>query len=315
LARPAAGGIEGMIPAKRRNAVPFRVWTRAFIIAGLIFWAGFGLFVGIHKETQPPAQIRSNTHSGFPRTDAYILGSSLTERGFSTYGSLDSILFQDRLDVHYKMITRPYAVIGDFSPYLDEIMKAAPGVVLIESNIICADLYHRPSESLIGHLRQYRAFFRKIQKRLAELWLQSFSGLFRESPELRASGQGTAPDEKYWNAYKKGAKKFRVRRIDAFPEWNAFLGRARKAGIRVFLLELPRSREADRYVSKKFLEDQERLIRQFEERYHVIHLKFPRRLEQRAFFIDSAHFNRAGANLFSRWLVDRIWKCDGESVK
>jgi hypothetical protein len=302
-----------MIGVKWQNAIPFHVWIKALIIASLIFWTGFGFFMVFHRDTEPIRRTRSNLHPGHTRTDAVILGSSLTERAFSTYGSLDSILIHEGVRINYQLITRPYAVIGDFSPLLGEIGKTAPRAVLIESNILCADLFLRAPETFFGHLRQFRGYFRNIPKQLAASWLRTFSRLFREPALFQASGQGTAIGEKYWDSYKRRAGRYRVRRFDAFPEWNAFFSRAEKAGIRVYLLELPRSREADRYITKEFLEDQERLFRRFEERYHVIDLKFPGRLDQRTYFIDVAHFNREGSRVFSQWMVDRIWKNDGET--
>jgi hypothetical protein len=302
-----------VIDAKRQYAAPFHVWIKALIIAGLIFWTGFGFFMVFHRDTEPIRRTRSNLHPGRTRTDAVILGSSLTERAFSTYGSLDSLLIHDSVKVNYQLITRPYAVLGDFSPLLGEIEKTAPRAVLIESNILCADLFLRAPESFFGHLRQFRGYFRKLPKQMAAFWLRSFSRLFREPELFRASSPGMTIDEKYWDTYKRRAGRYRVRRFDAFPEWNAFFDRAHEAGIRVFLLELPRSSEADRYVTREFLEDQERLIRRFEERYHVTALKFPGRLDQRTYFVDVAHFNREGSRVFSRWTVDRIWRNEGEA--
>jgi hypothetical protein len=290
----------------RRDVVPLRVWAGSFFIAGLIVWAGFGLFAQKYKDIETVRQFGRNLHPGCPRTEAYILGSSLMEKGVSAYGSLDSILNRDRVEINYKLLFRSCAVISDFSPFLEEIIKTGPCIVVIESNILCADLSMRPPVSFVGSLRWYWTYLRNIPNRLTWSLFERASRLSRNPEPFKFALRQRTIDEKFWAAYKKRAKKYRARKIDAFPEWNAFFTRARGAGIRIVLLELPRSLEAARYVPERFLEDEKELIGRFEERYGVTHLKFPRRLEQRKYYVDEAHFNREGARVFSRWIADLV---------
>ena len=296
-----------MMPSRRQNTVPLHIWAKAFFIACVVFCGGYGLFA-LHDEDRVFFQYRSNLVPGMSQTEAYILGSSLAEKGLHAFGSLDSALVHNRLRFNYTLIFRSGAVIRDFSPILGEIKKTRPRYVLIESNILCIDLSPLEFGPFISSVASYRNHLLKILKRFATQWIKSIFPLSREPAETNAFNKNTPIDENYWISYGKLAKKFRVRKIDDFPEWNDFFRKARESGTKVVLLEFPRSREATRYVPKTFLEEQEKLITRFEEQYHVIHMKFPLEMERRTYFADAAHLNQEGAKVFSEWLADRLQK-------
>ena len=294
-----------MIESSQKNIVPLNVWVKAFFLTNLIFWCGYALFairdkyIDSHYNTQ---YIIDTSETAFAsnklKPDMYIIGSSLAINGFYTFGSLDSAIIKNRISLNYKVIYRGGAVISDYNYLIPYLLKTKPQYLFIESNTIGVDI----SNNLLSiSLIQYSIRLSRIPEYLLSLNAHILNLI--SAPVPKEKQPILSIDENYWALYIKRAKKYRVRAINEFPEWNTFFKQAKKANIQVYILELPRSIEAEKYLPVEFNEQYNSLMTQFQNQYGVIYIPFPYKLNQQKYFEDAAHLNKVGADLYSNWFT------------
>lgn len=90
-----------------------------------------------------------------------------------------------------------------------------------------------------------------------------------------------------------------------YAEKRSFLAEAHRLGIRVIVLVMPRSAEAEALLDN----DDRRLISQrmteYRKAFGVVELRYPGKLSTADFF-DYSHLNQEGRDKFSRWLLKAL---------
>jgi hypothetical protein len=237
--------------------------------------------------------------------DFYIFGSSLAQLAFCEYKSLDSAIARSNACFSYKIFYKPGALIGDFDDIIPEIRQVNPPYLLIESNIMCLDMFGRMHKSSFSFPKRYASI---IRKRINKHFVSFIQGLSFLPPEIIKAFENSeiVINEKYWHSYKKHAEKYQVLKIDDFPQWNTFFQQARKNGMRIFFLEFPRSLESAQYFPQELRKSKEQLIAKFTERFQIELISFPHKWDQKTYFIDAVHLNEKGANFYSSWLLQTM---------
>ncbi len=293
------------------KAIPISVWIKTMVLTLLVFGGGFAVFMwynvgfmNAYIEDLLLDHTESNMSSRQNKPDVIIMGSSLTKRALCNYGTFEMAIDEAKEDIKYEVIYRKRVVLGDFNHYIDPISNACPSYLLIESNILCINMFKNAVEVKLDFsllLNEYRKTLRSIPVRLVS-----------HSPNLQKTMLGDPRFEEeveedmgmeYWDKYYKHARKYRIRSINDFPEWTAFFEKAHELGILVYILELPRSKEAKDILPLKLQREHEELIEQFKQAYDIGYITFPYDLGQKKYFRDAAHVNKKGAELYSSWLV------------
>lgn len=300
------------------QATPIRVWIRALLLAILIYFCGFAAmsYFEIKALRTPPdlskfEQKTSNISNDEQAAEVYVFGSSLSRLALSHGGFFKSAIADRDLSFGYRIVTRRKAVLSNFSYMIPQLQSDLPDLVLIESNILCVKMF----EQTFNEKRMYpKRLLGRYETHLALTaeFLRTHLWRALKAMSLPVPKEAKIIDEDYWTRYQKHAKNYSVRQVDEFPEWVSFFQQAREKGIRVIIIELPRSAQAAQYLSRNFIVGYEALIGQFMEEYGVEYMGFPMDLDQRKFYKDAAHFNKTGAKVYSDWLVGMIEKNIGE---
>lgn len=303
------------------HATPIWVWITALLLAFLIYLCGFAIIAYFEVEIRqaPPdlskfEQTASNLRNDKQAADVYIFGSSLTRLALSQNGSFKSAIEERDLSFGYRIVTRRKAVLSDFNHLIPQLQTDLPDLVLIESNILCLNMFER-------FLKEKRVTPRRLLSRyeshlaLTAEFLKTVLWRTLKAMSLPVPREAKTIDEDYWSLYQKHAKNYSVREVDEFPEWVSYFQQARELGTRVIILELPRSAQAVQYLPENFAEEYEALIGQFMEEYGVEYLGFTMALDQRKHYKDAAHLNKRGAMIYSNWLLDNIGENIGEGKR
>jgi hypothetical protein len=78
-------------------------------------------------------------------------------------------------------------------------------------------------------------------------------------------------------------------------------------GIKIYLLKLPRSLEAEKLMIKTFTEQYDELVKKYYKEYNIEYIDFPDKLSRDKYYIDQAHFNKFGSEYYSDWLITEFY--------
>jgi len=106
--------------------------------------------------------------------------------------------------------------------------------------------------------------------------------------------------------YDSFGEMFRVRSLNEFRLWSMFYKEAAGLGIKIYLLELPRSIEAERHLLVKFKEEYKELVRQYKTVYNIDYIGFTNNISQDKYYLDRAHFNKLGGDYYCEWLMNEL---------
>lgn len=306
-----------MTKSPEQHTVPLNVWLKALILVSIFFWGGYVIYAILdthryaHIQDKEPSDLTlSNISTEDQIPDVYFLGSSLTNCALIKFGSFESIVSKKPSTLSYKIVFRNMATLGSFTYKIPTIQKEKPKYLIIESSIVCTDMF---SEST-GIIFSISRFLRKYSTRLSNIpghILSSNSRMFDLYSKIvpldyRNHLKNQHNIEIAWNNYQKQLKDFKVRTINEFPDWHAFFKSAMEADIQVCFLQFPRSKEAQKFLPKGFQEQQNTLIEQFKEQYNILYIEFPYQLDQITYFQNEAHLNELGADYYSSWLINLI---------
>jgi len=300
-----------MMKSGSPDSIPIHVWIKSLILAAVFFWAGFAYFAFLmagqeNKETDfsLTEDTYTNMGSGDYETDICFLGSSLTRCAFFRFGSLESGISGNMADLNYKGIVRRRVILNEYSGKIEEIRKLKTKYLFLESSIVCLNMFKGENEITFTFQSLFNRYIARLA--LAPRYISSHIWRMCELLFLPVPPKNRVADADYWESYAKQAKRYRVRSIHDFPEWNEFFEYARNNGIQVCLLELPRSQDGMDLLPEGLYEDYLELIGQYRDEYGIEYLAYPEILPHKGYFKDAAHLNRKGAELYSNWLVETI---------
>ncbi len=301
-------------------APPLRVWVAVLVLTVALA----ALVATTFTDATPPykrrylqyeeTRLRSFAEKTAPEghgKKVMALGSSLL--ACATFFDRDMDAFSLRsgqAQFNFLRITRPSMSFDQLPPLLDGILAAKPDILVIERNMV----FYRPDPFILA-ADSYSQF---VKTRIKETFFLMVHEYFK--PELR--GQTKPPNVLDSDAeldkmpFKKGPfelQRFTEERKTIIGPENflnrnlveAFLARASKCGIRIVLLDVPRSPEANALIP----DSDKTLISSYADTYKklygVLSLNCPLNLGLE-YYRDYSHLNSRGRVLYSQWLITRL---------
>lgn len=291
-----------MRKTKEYSGMPLSLWGISVITALLILSLIY-LFISF-SEIKPnkirTQLLREKTYTNDPnsRLDAYFLGSSLTRGALLAFNSLESSIKKSNKGFNFKLVTGNGFSLNDFNYKIEEIIKLKPKCLFIERNLVSTDNFENPLLS--------------FRHRLARIPVDLFNlrNLFKvnNNPGPENFIDQFDPDFITDNNNKMPRVKIRIRGINEFLLWKKFFKVAENNGIKVYLIEVPISIEAESQLSNYLKQQINLLITKYSEYYSIGYVNFSEKLTRTKYYIDGAHFNKLGADYYTDWLVNEISK-------
>lgn len=281
------------------SGIPLHVWIKTIIVT-LIVFIGFLFFLNRWdnrpKTFKEEKIILNETDS---RLDFYFLGSSLTRNAFLSFNSLKRNLEKEQLPLNYKFTLTSEANLSHFNTYIKEIEELQPKFLFIESNLVFINMNGDLRERM-ARLPEY--YIKKgiiklnlnKKNRVEKLNLQQLNILNDRIPEAEID--------------LTIGKKFKVRDIRNFSEWNKFFAKAGKSSTQIILIEIPRSEEANHAIPQQLRIQIDKLANEIKTSFQIDYVEFPTKLSQKEYFIDRAHMNEKGSDLYCEWFMGEIIK-------
>lgn len=232
------------------------------------------------------------------KLDAYFIGSSLTRVALFSFNSLENTIIKNYNRFNFKIAVGNGFSLDEFNYKVKEIKMLRPKCLFIESNLLCIDPYgnilsgfrHRLARIPVDLINTGR-----LNNVNAGFLTNNFNGQF--NPDFKAEKNKREPESE-----------LRIRGSNEFPLWNRFFREAEKHGIKIYLIEVPRSIESEQYLSNSVKQKLTSLVEKYSIEYGVGYIGFPEKLSYDRYYFDRTHFNRPGAELYSDWLVNEILK-------
>jgi hypothetical protein len=210
-------------------------------------------------------------------------------------------------EIRFLRLARVWSSIDQFLPVKDRIFAARPDVLLIDAEILT---YRMKPATVSNAIHEYAEYCRQWIKLLLK------GGGHRQITENQPDRMALLGAEVFESPVIRDARLFSWYRgviVNREPRGLlppgdpilALLYEARNRGIRVAVLDLPRSRQAADIIPASHRQKAGELRRQLERECGVRFLDYPRQLPL-AMFRDYSHLSATGAELYSRWLLARV---------
>ena len=286
---------------KEYTGMPLSLWGKSALTAVAIISLLFLFFslcdIQPGKNRKKFLRERTYVYDLNKKLDAYFIGSSLTRGALLAYNSLEEITIENNRRLNCKIVTGNGFSLDEFNYKIKEIKILRPKCLFIESTLICKDPYGNLALSLRHRLA-----------RITVDLFNTFNPAQVNNDSLSANFDGQFnPDTETDKNKKEPDLKLRIRGSNEFLKWQIFFKIAEEHGIKIYLIELPISDEATQSLSNSFKQQINSLVNKYSEDYGVGYLAFPEKLTNTRYYIDGAHFNKAGADYYSEWLVNEIF--------
>lgn len=287
---------------KEYTGMPLRLWVMSAIVAlaTLIFLYLLFAFTDIQPNTNREKALREKSHSYNlnKNVDVYFIGSSLSRGALFAFNSLENSILKNDKRFNFKIIVGNGFSLDEFNYKIREIKALQPKYLFIESNLACIDIFRNP---FLG--------FRHRLSRLA-FDLINISNLVKLNDDFLVNNfnRQIDPDPKADKKNRDAELQIRIRGINEFYLWNKFFKEAEELGIKIYLLEVPRSAEAERHLPGSVKQQFNYLVDKYNTEYNVGFIGFHEKLSFTKYYVDGAHFNKLGADYYSDWLVNEIFK-------
>ncbi len=279
----------------QRSDIPLYLWP---IIGGL-FFAIIALFPSKYLEYQlDKKRLETFAQEKSPNCLQIIaLGSSRTQCGVFFDQKMESLyasLYPSQ--IHFLRFTKSGAIFSAFESIFAEILAVRPDLILLEPEM----LFYKKKDShfsLLNYLNtKQRAFYlitssgkKKYQEEQEKELNKGFLGV-RQTKEVLEHVQFL--------------KSFLLSESIA-PSVDQFLKKAKEQGVRLILLDFPRSK-----IIEDELEEKRRLeklaIAHCQNTYGMEVWTFNLPESNDSWYLDFGHFNERGQEQFSAWLIEAI---------
>ena len=286
------------------SGMPLSLWGISGITA-LVILSFLYLFLSI-SEIEPNKNrtklLREKTYMDDPnsRLDAYFIGSSLTRGALLAFNSLENSIKKSNKKFNFKIVVGNGFSLNDFNYKISEIKILQPKCLFIERNLISTDNFENPLLSFRHRLARIPVDFFNLSN-LFKVNNNSISDNFIEQFD---------PDFLIDKNNKKPKVKLRIRGINEFLLWKKFFKVAEKYGIKIYLIEVPVSNEADLQLSNSLKKQINLLVTSYSEDFYIGYVDFSEKLTRTKYYIDGAHFNKLGADYYTDWLVKEFFNRD-----
>lgn len=297
----------------RDSAPPLGVW----IAAGGIFFTVITIFITM----EDPAErcfIDLNTdrllHQASQESDfkVVVLGTSRTRNGIWFDDSLEhrALLanhFELR-DIEFLRIVRPAGRLEHFLPLFAPILDAQPNLVLIESSLLLIQAQDRNIEKGKSVLARFI-----LQRDRAHLESIRRSNSLEGEMRFLAKKWPVDHDSAALQEFKQLRAKTPLCPVEPDSEVSDFLEAARKKGIWIALVEVPRTKRAEALLPTADRGAVEKRLRVLEDKYSVRHLDCTLDLTIDD-YRDFAHFNEVGREKFGTWFLSVLASIKSEQL-
>ena len=293
------------------QGMPLTLWAAALVIALLILY-GIGYLYKLRDQRVGALNPRLAEYTSSPDDSlkAYSLGSSLTKYALLQYNTLDSLLKLRNLELNYRVVVSAGSTLADFNSRIEEIIRLRPSCLFIESNLACVHLQGNSKKEWVYKLSRFRTRLARIPFYIVKMKGDAYNLLENNVPEAFSDRNKTKLDFDFIDEenLKLRGQVLRIREIGEFPEWASFFEMADSLGIRVCLLEIPRSEEAEKHLPEAFKKQHQMLIQQYADTFTIPLLEFPEELGYVEYYHDRAHLNRPGSFYYGDWLLNELVK-------
>lgn len=288
----------------QKKSAPLYVWGLTFFFVCVV--VGFSLFLFrqsfVYSNIEKIRIFSTVTEKRIIALGSSLLGhATFPDEFMSDFGKANGFD-----DFKYLQITRGGGLQEDFIPFMHSITEAKPDIVVIESNLVLLDLDKSERLKLIE--RRHQKKLRHIGSQL----IRWFFGAKQKNSQstLKTIDQQTKQDSMFFVLRSEFTKNhFGVRDTILPKEIKDFFVRAKEKKIRVILVDIPRSERLEEVITRLPSYDQNvsYMIQALKTKYGVEYLKFPDQLGLE-YYVDFAHFNQAGRERYSLWLLSCLSK-------
>ncbi|HHD63993.1 MAG TPA: hypothetical protein ENK96_06455 [Desulfobulbaceae bacterium] len=238
-----------------------------------------------------------------------VLGTSLTEKAFYKDEAMERISeSQGDGPMHFLRFTLDGGVLPDFHALLSAVIEARPDLICIESALFTVNFRGQSFRHYV--FDRHRSYIRKCIKKIL-----IHVPLVRKRYYLPTEfGRGNYKDPPFGKpkrlqqdrtAYRKNVRRMKIRSFADGKRYADLFNRAHHLGVRICLLDLPRSDDAWQLLSAGFKMSCRQLIAQYEHTYGVMYQAFSLHLTQED-FTDMAHLSARGRHRYSKWFIEQL---------
>lgn len=286
---------------KEYTGMPLSLWGISAITA-LAILSLLYLFVSFcdiqpNKNRTKLLSERTYVYDLNRKLDAYFIGSSLTRGALLAFNSLENSTIENNKRLNCKIVVGNGFSLDEFNYKIKEIKILRPKCLFIESNLVCKDTYGNLVLSFRHRLSRYPVDLINMSNLIKvnnDFISANFNGQF--DPDFKTDKNNKEPE-----------LKLRIRGINEFRRWKRFFKVAEEHGIKIYLIEMPLSIEAQKLFPNSIKQQINSLVDKYSEDYGVGYLGFPEKLTYTKYYIDGEHFNKPGADYYSDWLVNEIF--------
>jgi len=234
------------------------------------------------------------------------VGSSLSASGLNYDNHMDNLASElGYPNIKFVRFTRlVYSTLDQFIPLLEPILKARPKYVFFEARPFL--LYLNIKEDYLIEEREMIKYpFRYILNLFFTLPQENWSYADNSKEVNILHMKETVDLLTDTLAYKQFLKDYTINNNPLPQKFVDFLTSAKKNGIKVFLLDLPRSDLAFSFIPHQLREGLPSLLDKYKNNYNLKLVSFPYRLPLK-YYRDMAHLNTSGSKLYSKWFIKMI---------
>ncbi|MCX6254892.1 MAG: hypothetical protein NTV31_10515 [Bacteroidia bacterium] len=287
---------------KEYTGMPLPLWGMSAITALAILVILFLLFNLSDKKpnVRKTKYLKEKTHryNHNSSLDVYFLGSSITRNALFAFNSLENSIIKNNKRFNFKIVVGNGFSLREFNYKIKEIKTLRPKYLFIESNLACIDIY--------GNI--VLSFRHKLSRIPVELI--NVGNSFKLNNDFLPDNNIDLinPSSKSNKNNKDSGVRLRIRKINEFFMWNKFFKEAENLGIKIYLLEIPRSYEAEQSIPIILRQQYKSLVNKYSSEFNIGHIDFPNKISYAKYYRGGAHFNKLGADYYSDWLVNELFK-------
>ncbi|MBU1106860.1 MAG: hypothetical protein KKB51_09355 [Candidatus Riflebacteria bacterium] len=269
---------------------PFRVWIATLFMIIAIF-----VVSQVAYEYRDEQLRLSGKAKPFPvalpeNCSIFVFGSSLSKCALPATGTIEipGASFSHK---KYSVITQSSAQLFEFLSLMKHAIQKENSVIFIEAGMFLIKKSYKPvifNQTLHRHWQRTHGYAKALYTRIISFFLQN----------IENAGTKNAFN---WEAYGRSASKFRAKDLNELEEWLTIFKQAKENGVRVFILDLSRSKRADSYLKPEFLHEFSNLMHTVEKRSGVEFIPFPYAMDFPDKYKDSVHMNDAGKAIYTEW--------------
>lgn len=291
--------------ARPRSPLPLRDWM---VVFGIVLSVRLAVVLW-YTVTAPAYETptledfridRLEVPSHPPRV--VVVGTSLVRHALPFDDELGRKAKETGIDARFVRITKDAGTAEEYAPLLPWLLERRPDVVFLQAEPLAIDFNQsRGDRAFRRGIRLIGSLAQGTEQRMHERWRRENSGLL--PPATRNRPQN---NPELFLSRLSGRLARYVLKPTLLPEpYGAFLESARAANIRVVLLEIGRSREANALLPDAFHRQVAERYGQITAGYGVEVWRFPANLTS-DHYTDHAHLDASGRAVFVDWFLGRL---------